>query len=289
VTDGVRGPRGSQIVRATAVLARFPTDSPVNIDLSVPIWTIEHVAAALHLEVDTAREYTYREDFPRPRAGFAKNLWTRAEVLDWFAELAPKPRGRATVSTAAVVRTAPRPAGTRPASAPAGTQSRRRPDRRRPEAVHAEAEVSPARRPLVETIGVVDIYAPTSDPYFRLKWAEPDGTLGDTTAGRTLNGARLKAAEIDARVGSAAGPAAVTRLDRLQSEPAPPPSRREHQVSKGGRPRRPVRLERRGLTATASREAAAAAGGVRREFGSGASTSELHASWLPGLARSPQR
>jgi hypothetical protein len=49
----------------------------VNIDLSVPIWTIEHVAAALQLSVDTAREYTYRTDFPHPRAGFSRDLWTR--------------------------------------------------------------------------------------------------------------------------------------------------------------------------------------------------------------------
>jgi hypothetical protein len=85
---------GTRIVRATAVDAGFRTDSPVNIDLSVPIWTIEHVAAAFHLSVDAAREYTYREDFPRPRTGFSRNLWTRQEVLDWLAGLAPKPRGR---------------------------------------------------------------------------------------------------------------------------------------------------------------------------------------------------
>jgi hypothetical protein len=109
------------------VLAELRTDSPVNIDLSVPIWTIEHVAAALHLSVDAAREYTYRTDFPRPRDGFARNLWTRQEVLDWFAGLPPKPRGRATVSTATVARTASRPADTRPASAPAA--SRRGADR----------------------------------------------------------------------------------------------------------------------------------------------------------------
>jgi hypothetical protein len=114
------------------VLARFRTDSPVNIDLSVPIWTIEHVAAAFHLSVDAAREYTYREDFPRSRAGFSRNLWTRQEVLDWFAGLAPKPRGRAgsgagTVSTATVARTSPRPAGSRPASAPGGPPPPRRP------------------------------------------------------------------------------------------------------------------------------------------------------------------
>jgi hypothetical protein len=59
----------------------------VTIDLSIPIWTIEHVAAAFHLSVDAAREYTYRADFPRPRAGFSRNLWTRQEVLDWFAIL----------------------------------------------------------------------------------------------------------------------------------------------------------------------------------------------------------
>lgn len=40
-----------------------------------PIWTIEHVAVALHLAVDTAREYAYRADFPAPKAGFTRNLW----------------------------------------------------------------------------------------------------------------------------------------------------------------------------------------------------------------------
>jgi hypothetical protein len=100
-------------VRATAVLAAFRTDSPVNIDLSVPVWTIEHVAAALHCSVDAAREHTYRADFPRPRAGFSKNLWTRTEVLAWFDALPPRPPGRAgngAVSTATVARTAARPA-----------------------------------------------------------------------------------------------------------------------------------------------------------------------------------
>ncbi|WP_222272349.1 hypothetical protein [Modestobacter marinus] len=73
--------------------------------------------------------------------------------------------------------------------------------------------MSRAGNPPVDTIGVVDIYAPTSNPYFRLKWPEPDGTPGDTSGGRTLEGAQLKAAEIDARVGSAAGPLAVTTLE----------------------------------------------------------------------------
>jgi len=102
----------------------------MHIDLSAPIWGIEEIAAVLKLEVDSAREYTYREDFPRPRDGFSRNLWTREEVLAWFAALPPKPRGRAgkgTPSTATVARTASRPADTRPAdtrpgTAPAGTR-----------------------------------------------------------------------------------------------------------------------------------------------------------------------
>ena len=31
----------------------------MNIDLSAPIWAIEHVAEAFYLSVDTAREHTY--------------------------------------------------------------------------------------------------------------------------------------------------------------------------------------------------------------------------------------
>ena len=46
-------------------------------DLSDPIWTIDHVAAALSVSVDTAREYTYRADFPAPKAAFSRNLWRR--------------------------------------------------------------------------------------------------------------------------------------------------------------------------------------------------------------------
>ena len=117
MTCATDGTCGTWTVRATAVLAGFRTDRPVNIDPSVPIWTIEHVAAVLDPSVDAAREYTYRDDFPRPRDGFRKNLWTREEVLSWFDGLPRKPRGRATASTATVARAASRPAGTRPASA----------------------------------------------------------------------------------------------------------------------------------------------------------------------------
>jgi hypothetical protein len=56
--------------------------------------------------------------------------------------------------------------------------------------------VSAARRAPVEQVDAVDIYAPTDGGrYFRLKWTEPDGRPGDTTSGKTLDGARLKAAE----------------------------------------------------------------------------------------------
>jgi len=62
----------------------------MDINLSAPIWAIEHVAVALHLEVDTAREYTSSPTFPAPKAGFARHLWLREEVLDWFRDLRPK-------------------------------------------------------------------------------------------------------------------------------------------------------------------------------------------------------
>ena len=98
----------------------------MNIDLSVPIWTIEHVAAAFHLSVDAAREYTYGTT-SRPRAAFSRHLWTRQEALARIDELPTKPRshaGKGTVSTAAVARTAsPRSTETcRPSAAPAGTR-----------------------------------------------------------------------------------------------------------------------------------------------------------------------
>jgi hypothetical protein len=35
----------------------------MTINLPIPIWDIEHVAKAFIVEVDTAREYTYRVNF----------------------------------------------------------------------------------------------------------------------------------------------------------------------------------------------------------------------------------
>ena len=66
----------------------------MDIDLSVPIWTIEHVAAALHLKMDTAREDTDPFAFSAPRAGFGRNLWARAELLAWFAALPDAEKGK---------------------------------------------------------------------------------------------------------------------------------------------------------------------------------------------------
>jgi hypothetical protein len=74
----------------------------LRVDLSAPIWTIHHVARALHLSVDRARELTYTAGFPAPRSGFSRNLWLRQDVLAWFEKL---PAGeRRTAGTATRVR-----------------------------------------------------------------------------------------------------------------------------------------------------------------------------------------
>lgn len=57
-----------------------------------PIWTIEHVAGVLHVATDTAREYTYRADFPAPRVLGARNLWLREDILTWFDKLPARTR-----------------------------------------------------------------------------------------------------------------------------------------------------------------------------------------------------
>lgn len=78
-----------------------------------------------------------------------------------------------------------------------------------------------AHQPL-ETVGLVRILTPCSKGYYRLKWSEPDGTRGDTSAGRTLESARAKATTIDDRLQLAVGPLATTTLrdmaDRFVAE-----------------------------------------------------------------------
>lgn len=78
--------------------------------------------------------------------------------------------------------------------------------------------MSGARTPALEWVGQVAIYAPTSKGYYRLKWQEPDGRSGDTSAGRTLEDARWKAGEITGRLEMAAGPYAVASLRDLVEE-----------------------------------------------------------------------
>jgi hypothetical protein len=58
-------------------------------DLQDPIYTIEHVAAMFHVKVDTAREYSYRADFPPARQLGARLLWDREQILVWFRSLPP--------------------------------------------------------------------------------------------------------------------------------------------------------------------------------------------------------
>jgi hypothetical protein len=103
----------------------------MDINLSDPVWTIGHVAAALHLTVDTAREYTYRAGFPAAKDGFGRNLWLREAVLAWFADLpARAARGKhrqpATNRRPGTASASPGPArtATRPTSPTAPTSSR---------------------------------------------------------------------------------------------------------------------------------------------------------------------
>jgi predicted DNA-binding transcriptional regulator AlpA len=62
-----------------------PALTPV--DTQDPVYTIEHVAALFHVMVDTAREYTYRTDFPAAYQLGARLLWDREDILAWFRSL----------------------------------------------------------------------------------------------------------------------------------------------------------------------------------------------------------
>jgi hypothetical protein len=82
--------------------------------------------------------------------------------------------------------------------------------------------MSAARNRLAATVGVVKVLEPNAKGYYRLKWTEPDGTPGDTSAGKILELALEKATEINNRVTSAAGPKAVTALDGSSPLTSPP-------------------------------------------------------------------
>jgi Helix-turn-helix domain len=88
------------------------------------VYTIEHVAALFHVKVDSAREYTYRKDFPPAHQLGARLLWDRDEILSWFRALprltlADRQRRESVVAPEAMV--APRAVRT--------SQYRRRPGR----------------------------------------------------------------------------------------------------------------------------------------------------------------
>jgi predicted DNA-binding transcriptional regulator AlpA len=95
-----------------------------QVDTRDVVFTIQHVAALFHVKVDSAREYTYRQDFPPAHQLGARLLWDRDEILAWFRSLprltlADRRRGESVVAVEAVV--APRAART--------SQYRRRPGR----------------------------------------------------------------------------------------------------------------------------------------------------------------
>jgi hypothetical protein len=93
-----------------------PSDTPLS-HLSDPVWTIQHLATCFHVSVDTAREYTYRGDFPGTHLLGARLLWDREEVLSWFRCLpsqtaADRRRETGPAVPATVTTYVPRPAGT---------------------------------------------------------------------------------------------------------------------------------------------------------------------------------
>ena len=100
-----------------AVSAAIAATPQQPVDLSDPIWTIHHVAQALHLSVDPAREFTYTAGFPAPRDGFSRHLWLRQEVLDWFEKL-PAGERRATSTATRAHQEAARDRRVREARAP---------------------------------------------------------------------------------------------------------------------------------------------------------------------------
>ena len=56
-------------------------------DLNSPVFMIEHLAQMFGVRIDSAREYTYRSDFPPARDLGARLLWDREEILAWFRSL----------------------------------------------------------------------------------------------------------------------------------------------------------------------------------------------------------
>lgn len=75
-------------------------------DLTDPLFAIEHLARLFFVEVDTAREYTYRADFPQPIKVGRRWLWLPDEVMGWTRKqprftVDQRKRGAAPVTPAA--------------------------------------------------------------------------------------------------------------------------------------------------------------------------------------------
>lgn len=79
--------------------------------------------------------------------------------------------------------------------------------------------VTMTRHGPVENVGRVEVFAPTGrSPYYRLRWTEPDGSPGDTSAGRDPAAAVAKAVVLDRRLARVAGPTAMTPLSEIFAE-----------------------------------------------------------------------
>jgi hypothetical protein len=62
-----------------------------QVDTRDAVYTIEHVAALFHVKVDSAREYTYRQDFPPAHQLGARLLWDRDEMVGRLLRLSLLP------------------------------------------------------------------------------------------------------------------------------------------------------------------------------------------------------
>jgi integrase len=89
----------------------------------------------------------------------------------------------------------------------------------------------------VAIIGAVHVLGPTpTSPYYRLTWTEPDGRPGRTTGGKTPEGAKTKAREIDADLRRATGPKALTPLGFIVKEYASTGEGRNHKTKEDWAP-----------------------------------------------------
>lgn len=74
----------------TTTTAGVNSAHPVS--LNDPLWTIKHLAVLFDVEIDTAREYGYKESFPAPRRPGRSLLWMPDEVTAWVRSQPPLTR-----------------------------------------------------------------------------------------------------------------------------------------------------------------------------------------------------